>query len=184
MQQVAALQHLEHRAFLVVLRRLRHDRLVDVGVEECPGLDRNLLEAVTLERAAQLAGDELQAGDQLALLVLGGGLERATHVVHHRQQGLHDDFGGAQAVLFRVALHALAVVVELGLQAAQVIEVLVALGGQLVELLALGFLPGARLGLAGLRRRLGGLACRRLGSLGPRLPLAVVPGVPLVGHVL
>ena len=64
MEQVAALQDLEHRAFLVVVRRLRHDRLVDVGIEERPGLDRHLLEAVTLERTVQLAGDEnVEDGD-------------------------------------------------------------------------------------------------------------------------
>ena len=111
-------------------RGLRHDGLVDSGSNERARLDLDLLEAVARQRAAQLAGHELEAGQELALLVLVAGLERAAHVVHDRQQGLDDGLGGAQAQLLVVALHALAVVVELGLEAAQVVEVLVALGAR------------------------------------------------------
>ena len=128
----------------------------------------------------------LEAGQQLALLVLVAGLERAAHVVHDRQQGLDDRLGGAQALLLLLALRALAVVVPLGLEAAQVVEVLVALArdhGELVGDGLCGGLGDLRLGgLAGhgglCGQRLGGL--RGLRALRRRVSCASCPSCPFL----
>ena len=137
-----------------------------LGSKSVPALDRHLVEAVAFERAAQLPGDELQTGDQLALLVPGRGVERPAHVVHDRQQGLDDGLGGAQAMLLRVALHALAVVVELRLQAPQMVEIRVAVGGELGELAVHRGRVGAGSALARRSRSAGAAfgAARRLPS--------------------
>ena len=101
-----------------------------VGSNGSPDCRRHLGEPVRGQRVVQLPGDQLQAGDQLALLVPRRGLEGAAHVVHDRQQRLDDVLGGAQAQLVALAPDALAVVLELGLEAPEVVEVVVALGGE------------------------------------------------------
>ena len=113
---------------VVIVRGLRHDRLVDRGVERVAGRRGDLFEPVRGERVAQLSGDELQARDELTLLVPVRRLESAAHVVDDRQQRLDDVLAGAQAQLVGLASHALAVVLELGLKATEMVEVVVALG--------------------------------------------------------
>src|SRR5262249_26087228 len=64
---------------------------------------------------------------ELRLLVLARVVERALEVVEHRHELLDEPLVGARGQLLLVARHPLAVVVELGLQPLQGIEVVVAL---------------------------------------------------------
>ena len=89
------------------------------------GLD--LLDAVAGEQARQLAAHHLEAGDDLVAPVAEG-RHGPLQVVHHRQQPAHEFPLGARDDGLAVALGALAVVVELGLQALERVQVLVALG--------------------------------------------------------
>src|SRR4051812_1238649 len=75
---------------------------------------------------------------ELSLLVGSRELERTLEVVEHRYELLHQPLVGARGQLLLVARNPLAVVVELGLQPLQRVEVVVALlrhGRQLVRLL-------------------------------------------------
>ena len=87
----------------------------------------DLHEPLLRERVGERPVDEAHAVLELRLLVLGRGLERALEVVDHRQQLLDEPLGGARDQARLVARRALAVVVELGLEALQRVEVLVAL---------------------------------------------------------
>src|SRR5205085_11861725 len=79
------------------------------------------------EQAGERAVHETDAFLELRLLVLGRGLERALEIVEHGHELLDEPLVGARGQLLLVARHPLAVVVELGLQALQRIEVVVAL---------------------------------------------------------
>ena len=100
-------------------------------------LGRDLGEPFLRERVGERAVDEPDALLELRLLVLGGRLERALEVVEHRHELLDEPLVGARGQLLLVARHPLAVVVELGLQPLQRVEVLVALTscacGELVD---------------------------------------------------
>ena len=120
---------------------LRHDRFVDVGVEQRAWL-ADLLQAVALSmarswpatssRPAMIWPSSWRAAASSARLMLSmtGSKDSTTASAARRRSCL------------RVALHALAVVVELRLQAAQVIEVRVAVLGELAELPVLGGVVG------------------------------------------
>ena len=133
-QPVALLQHPDHRARLR-LGGLRDQRLVDVRVEEALGLD--LDQPLLREHLGQLPVDEANAVLELRLLVVLGGLERAAEVVDHRQELLDEPLVGARDQRLLIARGPLAVVVELRLQALQVVEVLVPLARDLSELVDL-----------------------------------------------
>ena len=96
------------------------------------GLD--LGEALRRERVGERAVDEADAVLELRLLVLRGGLERPLEVVEDGQQLLDEPLGRARDQVALLARGALAVVVELGLQAPERVEVLVALAPDGLEL--------------------------------------------------
>ena len=79
---------------------------------------RDLARAPRARGSAELAVDELDALLELRLLVRVSGLERALEVVEHRQELLHDPLAGPRDQALLVARGPLAVVVELGLDAA------------------------------------------------------------------
>ena len=84
--------------------------------------------------------DEAHAVLERRLLVLLGRLERATEVVEHRQELLHEPLVRARDERLLVARGPLAEVLELRLQALEPVDELVALGDELVGLLDLLFL--------------------------------------------
>ncbi len=90
-------------------------------------LGGDLGEPLAGERVGERAVHEPDALLELRLLVVHGGLERALEVVEHGQERLDEPRGGAGGERRLLARHPLAVVVELGLQALQRVEVLVAL---------------------------------------------------------
>src|SRR5258708_9600393 len=90
--------------------------------------------ALTLEQGQQLAPRELDALAQRALRA--GGLQRAVEVVDGGDDGLEDGGGRVRGRLLAVTLHALAVVVELGALAQELVAQLVALAAQGLHLLA------------------------------------------------
>ena len=112
-----------------------------VGSNGSPG--RDLLHPVAREEAGELAAHHLEPRHDLLALVAERG-DRALEVVHHGQQPADHLAGRAGGDALALAVVALAVVVELGLQALERVEVLVALGGQSLELLCgpVGGLPG------------------------------------------
>ena len=81
--------------------------------------------------------DEAHAVLERRLLVLLGRLERATEVVEHGQELLHEPLVRARDERLLVARGPLAEVLELRLQALEPIDELVALGDELVGLLDL-----------------------------------------------
>ena len=89
------------------------------------------------EQVGERAVDEPDAVLELRLAVLDRRLERPLEVVEHRQQLLDEPLGGARDELLLLARDPLAVVVELGLQPLERVEVLVALARHLGELVAL-----------------------------------------------
>src|SRR2546423_2872921 len=129
-EPVALLHDLEHRA-LLGLGRLREERLVDVRVEAAVRLD--LGEALAVERVLQLAVDEANAFLELCLLVLLRGGQRALQVVEHRQELLHEPLVGARDQALLVTRNPLAIVLEVGSDALEVVEQLVALGLELAD---------------------------------------------------
>src|SRR5205823_1800846 len=100
--------------------------LVDVRVELAVGLD--LGKPLVLERGGELAVHEPDALLELCLLVLLGGRERALEVVEHGQQLLDEPLVGPRDQALLVAQDPLAVVLELGRDPLEVVQVLVALG--------------------------------------------------------
>ncbi len=104
------------------------------------GLD--LLEALAPERRVQLAGDEAHALFELRLLVLARGDERPLEIVDDGEHRLHQPLVGARDQILLVTRGPLAVVVELGRDPLQLVEVVVALGldglEPLLQLLGLG----------------------------------------------
>src|SRR6185436_140211 len=126
---VAALNHLEHRAGLGIRARLRQERLVHVRVERPVRLD--LDEPLLRERAAKGLLDESYAVQELRLLVLLAGLERALEAVEDRQQLAHEPLVRVGDEPLLVADSPLAVVLEVRLDALSKPEVLVALGDDL-----------------------------------------------------
>ena len=82
--------------------------------------------------------NEAHAVLELRLLVLLGRVERALEVVEHRQQLVHEPLRGARGQLALLARRALAVVVELRLEALERVEVLVALPRHVCERIDLG----------------------------------------------
>ena len=99
---------------------------------------RDLGEPFLRERVRERAVHEADTVLELRLLVRGRELERTLEVVEHRHELAHQPLVGARGQLLLVARHPLAVVVELGLQPLERVEVLVALllrGCELVDLL-------------------------------------------------
>src|SRR4029450_8699175 len=87
-----------------------------------------LREPVRLERARELALQEPNALLQLRLLVLLRGRERPLEVVEDGQQLLHEPLVGPRDQALLVARDPLAVVLELGSDPLEVVQVLFALG--------------------------------------------------------
>ena len=116
---------------------------MDVRVEDAVGLD--LGEPLARERVRELAVHEPDALLELRLLVLLGGRERPLEVVEHGQQLLHEPLVGPRDQALLVARDPLAVVLELGRDPLEVVQVLVALGLERRHLL--------------LERELTGVAC-------------------------
>ena len=106
---------------------------MDVRVEPAVRLD--LGEALALERGGELAVHEPDALLELRLLVLLGRAKRALEVVEHGQQLLHEPLVGPRDQALLVAQDPLAVVLELGRDPLEVVQVLVALGLERGELL-------------------------------------------------
>ena len=104
-------------------------------VERAVRLD--LDEALLRERVRERAVHETHPLLELCLLMLGGRLERALEVVQHRQELLHEPLGRTRDEVRLVARDALAVVLELGLQTLERVEILVALPRQLLDLVDL-----------------------------------------------
>ena len=93
---------------------------MDVRIELAVGLD--LDEALLGQRRAQLAMDEPNALLQAGLLVLLRGDERALEIVEDRQELLHEPLVGPHDQGRLVALHPLAVVVEVRGDPLEVVE--------------------------------------------------------------
>src|SRR6185312_5606595 len=108
---------------LGMLRRLVAEGLVDVRVERLPRLRLDLLEAAPVEDVGQLLAHPGDPLGHLRLLVVLGGVDGPLEVVEHGQELGHDRLGGPVGLGLRVAGHALAVVVEVGRDAAQVVQI-------------------------------------------------------------
>ena len=106
------------------------DRLVQVGIEGL-ALRGDALQPLLLEHADQRVEEGLDLLDVV--------LARLVADVQDGQQLLDQRLGGPLEVVGLLLDHPLAVVLELGLKAAELVEVLVALGGWVA----------GRLGLAG-----------------------------------
>src|SRR5215212_2480154 len=127
-EQVSPLEGLEDRAFFVLVRGLAHNGLMDVGVEGLP-VRGDGQETLLAERVG-----ELLAGCAHALADVALGLEGAVQVIEDGEQLHYEPLGGRLEEAGPFALLALARVLELGLQAAQSVEVLVPLPARLLEL--------------------------------------------------
>ena len=102
-----------------------------------PLADRVLdLDALALEERQQLAPDQLHALPQRRLAP--GALERAVQVVEGRHQSLEDGRRGVDVRLLAVPLHPLAVVLELGGLAQELVPQLLVLAAQGLELFSVG----------------------------------------------
>jgi hypothetical protein len=99
---------------------------VDVRVEDAVRLD--LGEPLARERVRELAVHEPDALLELRLLVLLGRSKRPLEVVEHGQQLLDEPLVGPRDQALLVAQDPLAVVLELGRDPLEVVQVLVALG--------------------------------------------------------
>src|SRR5205823_2815793 len=134
-EPVALLHDLEHGT-LLRLGRLGEQRLVDVRVEAAVRLD--LGEALALESRLQLLMDQTNALLELCLFVRLGGGKRPLEVVERRQQLLDQPLMGARDQALLVTRGPLAVVVEVGRDPLEVVQVLVPLclerGEPLLEL--------------------------------------------------
>src|SRR5581483_358433 len=127
-EAVALLQNLDLGA-LVRVGGLREQRLLRVRVER--PVRRDLDEALLRERVGEGAIHEPHTFLELCLLVLGGGLERALEIVEHGQELLHEPLGRTADEVGLVACDPLLVVLELGLETLERVEILVALPRQL-----------------------------------------------------
>ena len=112
-------------AWLDALGGLRHQCLVDVRVERPHGVD--LLDTLRGEQARERVLRHADALEHLRVLVVLGRVERALEVVEHGQELDDDPLAGAREELRLLSHHALAVVVEVGCDPTQVVEVLVPL---------------------------------------------------------
>ena len=130
-QPPARLDHGEHRALGDLGRRLRDQRLVLARVED-RALGRDLGQALAGQHVAQGArGQRHAAAQRLVDARLGERVERALEVVEHRQERAQDARAGLRGLLLGEPRLALLVVVEVGREPAQVVEVLVALALEL-----------------------------------------------------
>src|SRR5436309_2242092 len=111
-------------------------------VELAVSLD--LGEALSLERGRELAVHQPHALFELGLLVLLRRLERPLEVVHDRQQLLHEPLGSPGGQTRLLARGALLVVVELGREPLQVVQMLLRLRLGRGELVATGSRDMAR----------------------------------------
>src|SRR6185312_6399916 len=138
---------------LGMLRGLVAQGLVDVRVERLPRLRLDLLEAAPVEDVGQLLAHPGDPLGHLRLLVVLGGVDGPLEVVEHGQELGHDRLGGPVGLGLRVAGHALAVVVEVGRDAAQVVQVLLRPAPRLGELRLELVGPAVTDGLVGLGGR-------------------------------
>ena len=99
---------------------------MDVRIERAIGLD--LGEPFLAQRSAQRLLDELHALDELRLLVPLGGLERPLEVVEDRQELADEPLVRVRDEPLLLARRALAVVLEVRLDALGEVEVLIPLG--------------------------------------------------------
>src|SRR5690348_369295 len=114
---------------------------------------------------------------ELRLFVRGRELECTLEIVEHRDELTHQPLVGARGQLLLVARHPLAVVVELGLQTLQRVEVLVTLARDRLELIgAVARLRRAYAARAVVRFALGLVrgAAGKAGSSAPRTRLVYV----------
>ena len=142
---IAALHDLRDVPRLDALRRLGQQRLVDVRVERPVGGD--LLDALRGEHAGERILRHANAFENLGVLMVLGGVECALEVVEHGQELCDDTLAGAGEQLHLLARDALAVVVEVGRDAAQVVHRLLVLALRVLE-------PSQK--LVGIARGLGG----------------------------
>src|SRR5262249_17367523 len=126
-QAIPALDDLEDRAWLDGVARLREECLVDVRVERPAG--GNLHEPLLGGGVAKRILAELAAVDEFRLLVPFRRLERPLEVVEDRQELANEPLVGMRDQSLLLACGPLAVVLEVGLQALQKVEVLVPFGG-------------------------------------------------------
>jgi hypothetical protein len=92
-------------------------------------------EALAGERLHELAVDEPHAFLELRLFVLCRRLERALEVVEHGQELLDEPLVGTRDQTLLVARNPLAVVLEVGRDALEIVQILVALAFDVGELL-------------------------------------------------
>ena len=97
---------------------------MDVGVELVARLAGDLLEASAGEQAGELLLHELHALGDLRLLVVLGGVERPLEVVEHGQELADERLRGPRRLHLGLAGDPLSVVVEVGREPAQVVQVL------------------------------------------------------------
>ena len=150
-----------------------------VWVELVARLARDLLETAAGEQPGELLLHQLHALGDLGLLVVLGGVERPLEVVEHGQELADQRLGRPGRMPLRFARHPLSEVVEVGGEAAQVVQVLL---GAAAGVGQLGLeLAGLEVGALGL----GLYAASRVGSLSRtvRCNLGIRPRlVLLVGH--
>ena len=133
---------------LDALGGLREERLVHVRVERAAVVGRDLLHALRGEHARERVLRHADALEHLRLLVVLCGFERALEVVEHRQELRGKPLACAGVQLCLLARDALAVVVEVRRDPAQVVHHLL--------VLALGVLEPREQLLGARRGRLGG----------------------------
>ena len=123
---IAALDDLEHGAWLGAVAWLREHRLVDMRVERPVGLD--LGKPLLAQRGPERLLDELHTLDEQCLLVPLGCLERPLEVVEDREKLADEPLVRMRDEPLLLTRGPLAVVLEVGLDALREVEVLVPLG--------------------------------------------------------
>src|SRR5829696_2764188 len=168
-QLVAGPHDVHDHARLGVLLLDGDHRLVALGVEGLAlGLDPD--QALALQDLAERPEDHLDALEHAVEVarLLGRG-HGQLEVVEHRQQPGHQRLGGGGGPGRLLAQGALAVVVEVGLEPAQVVEVALGLGPGLGQIGRDRVLLGVGVGLVGV-----GLVGGLVGPLGQGLVLALL----------
>ena len=161
----ARLDHGQHRALGDLGGRLGDQRLVLARVEDPPSgaISARPSRASTSRRALAVSATPRRSDSSTpALREL---VERALEIVEHGQERTQDARAGLRRLLLGEPRLALLVVVEVGRQPSQVIEVRVALELELRDPVQLGL--GGRIGAGrGRRRGAGARDCGLVGGLG------------------
>lgn len=145
MEDVAGLEFLENSVVRVIGGFYAFDGVMKIWIEALAfGFD--FLNALLREDVKHLFANQFEADTKLAVGSIAMRGDGAVETVEHGEQIFHEGFGAAMALLMAFTVGALAVIVEIGLEAKQRIFQVGFFGNELFEFVADDFLDG---GLAG-----------------------------------